>query len=60
MPRRAREHPVLLYLARSALHAADSARDSVRALDALPAMWFEMDKPRKEQAQQDMGGHRSP
>lgn len=42
--------PFVLYLAQSALHAADAARESVTALDALPAMWFEMAKPRKGSA----------
>lgn len=40
----------VLYLARSALHAANAARESVTALDALPALWFELARPRKGSA----------
>jgi Fic family protein len=39
--------PFVLYLARSAVHASDAARESVAALDALPAMWMDMARPRK-------------
>lgn len=44
--------PFVLYLANSALRAADAARESVAALDALPAMWLEMSKPRKGSAEE--------
>jgi Fic family protein len=42
--------PFVLYLARSAVHASDAARESVAALDALPAMWMDLAKPRKGSA----------
>jgi Fic family protein len=42
--------PFVLYLARSAVHASDAARESVAALDALPAMWMDMARPRKGSA----------
>lgn len=42
--------PFVLYLARSAVHASDAARESVAALDALPAMWLELARPRKGSA----------
>ena len=42
--------PFVLYLARSAVRAADAARESVAALDALPAMWLELARPRKGSA----------
>lgn len=40
----------VLYLAQSALHAANAARESVAALDALPVMWFELARPRRGSA----------
>ena len=40
----------MLYLARSAVRASDAARESVAALDALPAMWLELARPRKGSA----------
>jgi hypothetical protein len=40
----------VLYPAQSALHAANAARESVAALDALPAIWFELAKPRRGSA----------
>ncbi|HEX9087288.1 MAG TPA: Fic family protein [Arthrobacter sp.] len=42
--------PFVLYLARSAVHASDAARESVAALDALPAMWLDLARPRKGSA----------
>ena len=42
--------PFVLCMARSALHAADAASESVSALDALPSQWLEMAKPRKGSA----------
>lgn len=42
--------PFVLYMAQSALHASDAARESVSALDALPSQWVEMAKPRKGSA----------
>lgn len=44
--------PFVLYLARSAVHASDAARESVAALDALPAMWLELARPRKGSAEE--------
>ena len=38
--------PFVLYLARSAVRASDAARESVAALDALPAIWMELARPR--------------
>ena len=40
----------VLYLARSARHAANAARESVTALDALPALWFALARTRKGSA----------
>ncbi|MHC6222532.1 Fic family protein [Arthrobacter sp. MMS24-S77] len=42
--------PFVLYLARSAVRASDAARESVAALDALPAMWLDLVRPRKGSA----------
>ncbi|MFE4228709.1 Fic family protein [Arthrobacter sp. NPDC056886] len=42
--------PFVLYLARSAVRASDAARESVAALDALPAMWLELARPRRGSA----------
>jgi Fic family protein len=42
--------PFVLYLARSAVHASYAARESVAALDALPAAWTELARPRKGSA----------
>ena len=42
--------PFVLYLARSAVRASDAARESVAALDALPAMWLELVRPRRGSA----------
>lgn len=42
--------PFVLYLARSAVRASDAAAESVKALDALPAMWQELARPRKNSA----------
>lgn len=42
--------PFVLYLAKAALHASDAARESVAALDALPATWMELAKPRRGSA----------
>lgn len=42
--------PFVLYLARSAVRASYAARESVLALEALPAMWREMARPRKGSA----------
>jgi Fic family protein len=44
--------PFVLYLARSAVHASDAARESVAALEALPAMWMELTRPRKGSAEE--------
>lgn len=42
--------PFVLYLARCAVHASEAAAESVKALDALPAMWLELARPRKNSA----------
>lgn len=42
--------PFVLYLAKSSVRAADAARESVTALDALPAAWTEVVRPRKGSA----------
>jgi Fic family protein len=42
--------PFVLYLAQSAVRASDAARESVTALDALPAIWQELARPRKGSA----------
>jgi Fic family protein len=42
--------PFVLYLAKSSLHAAEAARESVASLDALPAAWIEAARPRKGSA----------
>ncbi len=46
--------PFVPYLAHSALHASNAARESVSALDALPAQWVEMAKPRKGSADENI------
>lgn len=40
----------VLYLARSAVRASEAAAESVKALDALPGMWQELARPRKNSA----------
>lgn len=42
--------PFVLYLAKSSLHAAEAASESVASLDALPAAWIEAVRPRKGSA----------
>lgn len=42
--------PFVLYLARSAVHASNAAAESVTALDALPAMWMDLARPRRGSA----------
>jgi Fic family protein len=42
--------PFVLYLARCAIHASEAAAESVKALDALPGMWLELARPRKNSA----------
>lgn len=42
--------PFVLYLAKSSLHAAEVARESVASLDTLPAAWIEAARPRKGSA----------
>ncbi|MBP1235325.1 hypothetical protein JOE40_000793 [Arthrobacter sp. PvP102] len=39
--------PFVLYLTRSALHASTAAVESVATLDALPALWMELPRPRQ-------------
>ncbi|MFE4836366.1 hypothetical protein ACFRAU_17005 [Arthrobacter sp. NPDC056691] len=42
--------PFVLCLARCAVHASEAAAESVKALDALPGMWLELARPRKNSA----------
>jgi len=42
--------PFVLYMARSSRRAAEAARKSVAALDALPEAWIEVVRPRKGSA----------
>jgi Fic family protein len=44
--------PFVLYLARCAVHASEAAAESVKALDALPDMWQELARPRKDSAEE--------
>lgn len=43
--------PFVLYLAKSAIRASQAARESVAALDELPALWTDLLSPRKNSAE---------
>ena len=44
--------PFVLFLAKSSLRAAEAARESVAALDALPAAWLDAVSPRRGSAEE--------
>ncbi|MFI2564211.1 Fic family protein [Paenarthrobacter sp. NPDC018779] len=46
--------PFVLYLAQSAMRAADAARESVAALDELPAAWTDLLRPRRNSAEKKL------